>query len=78
VSDVSGCTQNGLKGRKRVRLWEMGIHQGREERPAGVLCAVDANGCNASMLVEESLVHVRERKLDMSVREIPRRRMADD
>ena len=62
VSDVSGRTQNGLEGRKRVRLWEMGIHQGCEERPAGVFCAVDSNGGNASVLVEESGVHVCPRK----------------
>jgi len=43
----------------------MWIYQGREERPAGAFCAVDANGCNASVLVEESGVHVRERKLDI-------------
>jgi hypothetical protein len=62
VSDVSGRTQNGLKGRKRVRLWEMRIYEGREERPAGVFCAVDSNGRNASVLVEESGVHVCPRK----------------
>jgi len=46
----------------------MGIHKGREEGPASIFCAVDANGCNASVLVEESGVHVQERKADMSVR----------
>jgi hypothetical protein len=40
----------------------MGIYQGREERPAGVFCAVDSNGRNASVLVEESRVHVCPRK----------------
>ena len=60
VSDVAGCAKDGFKGGGCVRLREMRIHEGREEGPAGVFCAVDAHGGDASVLVEESGVHDRE------------------
>ncbi len=60
VSDVAGCAKDGFKGGGCVRLREMWIHEGREEGPAGVSCAVDAHGGDASVLVEESGIHDRE------------------
>lgn len=43
----------------------MGIHEGCQERPASVFCAVDANGGDASGLVEEGGIHDQERKSDV-------------
>jgi hypothetical protein len=48
-----------------VGLREMGIYKGRQERPASVFCAVDANGGDASLLVEEGGIHDQERKPDV-------------
>lgn len=57
---VTGCTENGFK---RMRgLWEMRIYEGGEKGPAGVLCAVDADCVDASVLVEQRRVHVQRRK----------------
>jgi len=61
VAYVPGSTKNGFKGRVRV-LWEMRVYEGRKKRPAGILCAVDADGVDASVLVEERGVHVQERE----------------
>jgi hypothetical protein len=58
---VTGGTKNGFKRRVRV-LWEMRVYDGRKKRPAGVLCPVDADSVDASVLVEEREVHVQERK----------------
>lgn len=57
VANVTGGAKNGFK-RMRV-LWKMRVYEGGEKRPAGVLCAVDADSVDASVLVEEG-VHVRK------------------
>jgi hypothetical protein len=52
VTYVTGGTENGFKRGMRV-LWEMRVYEGCEKGPAGVLCAVDANGFDVSLLVEQ-------------------------
>lgn len=61
VTYVAGGTKNGFKRGMRV-LWEMRIYEGGEKGPAGVLCAVDANGVDVSLLVEQR-VHDRKWQL---------------
>lgn len=50
-------------------LWEMRIDKGRKKRPAGVLCSIDSDSVDASLLVEERFVHVLERKWSVRCRD---------
>jgi len=58
VTYVTGGMKNGVKRRMRG-LREMRIYERGEKGPAGVLCAVDADGVDVSMLVEQR-VHDRK------------------
>lgn len=47
----------------------MRIDKGRKKRPAGVLCSIDSDSVDASVLVEERFVHVLERKWSLRCRD---------
>jgi hypothetical protein len=62
MTDVARGAEDGFEGRKRVWLREMWINKGCEEGPASVFCAVDTNGGDARVLVEDGGIHDRNRK----------------